>query len=147
MLMYRKKSTLSGRHRVEMSRSLSESFPYVYLYLQWLWSKGKNSQLRKSSKMCGKTLFVTVTLLSPNVLLNDSCFKIIVYTRNITENFHMAKVTFLHHSCLPLSVEFFLFKYWAHGFNYSTYVITSTLKRHWHYRIWQIVQRCIKCMT
>ena len=49
--------------------------------------------VNKSSKMCVKTLFVTVTILSPNVLLNDSCFKIIVDTRKITENFHMTKVT------------------------------------------------------
>ena len=38
--------------------------------------QGKNSQLQKSSKMCVKTLFVTVTILSPNLLLNDSCFNI-----------------------------------------------------------------------
>ena len=38
-------------------------------------------------------------ILSPNLLLNDSCFKIIVDTRKITENFHMTNVTFLHHFC------------------------------------------------
>ena len=49
-------------------------------------------------KVC-KTLLVTVTIVSPNLLLNDCCFKIIVDTRKITENFHMTKVTFLHHFC------------------------------------------------
>ena len=38
-------------------------------------------------------------LLSPNLLLNDCCFKIIVDTRKTTENFPMTKVTFLHHFC------------------------------------------------
>ena len=37
-------------------------------------------------KVC-KTLFVTVTILSPNLLPNDCCFKNIVDTRKITETF------------------------------------------------------------
>ena len=88
----------------------------------------------------GKTLFVTVTIYSRPICFwtgNDCCFKIIVDTRKITENFHMTKVTFLHHFCR-----------WALTFSYSNiehialfalltwrYVIMSTLKRHWHYHI------------
>ena len=67
--------------------------------------------------MCVKTLFVTVTILSPNVLLNDSSSKSIVDTRKITENFHTTKVTFL-------SVDFFLFKY-MNTWHYLLY-----LRRH-----------------
>ena len=66
----------------------------------------QGKKLGTFSKMCVKTLLVTVTILSPNLLLNDSCFKIIVDTRKRTENFHMTKVTFL-----PLIVDLFLFKY------------------------------------
>ena len=61
--------------------------------------QGKHFTTAKIFKKVRKTLFVTVTLLSPNFQLNDSCFKIIVDTRTITENCHMAKVTFLHHIC------------------------------------------------
>ena len=43
-------------------------------------------------KKVGKTLFVTVTILSPNLLLNDCCFKINVDTRKITDNFHMTNM-------------------------------------------------------
>ena len=43
MLMYRKKSALSGRNCVEMSPSSCESFPQVDLYRQWLWSRKKFS--------------------------------------------------------------------------------------------------------
>ena len=89
-----------------------------------------------------KTLFVAVTILSPNVLLNDSCFKIMVHTRKITENLHMTNVTFLHHFCRwPLTFSYS--NSLAHGVIYSTYVVTSTLKRHCDYLLWQIVQRCI----
>ena len=62
--------------------------------------------LRKSSKLCVKTLFVTVTIISLNVLLNDSCFKIIVDTLKITEAFQTTKATFL-----PLGLDFFLFEH------------------------------------
>ena len=76
-------------------------------------------------KMC-KTLFVTVNILSPNLLLNDCCFKIIVDTHKITENFHMTKVTFLHHFC-HWSLTFSYSNIWAHCFICSTYV---TLRHH-----------------
>ena len=72
--------------------------------------QGKNFTTAKIVKKVCKTLFVTVTILSPNLLLNDCSFKIIVDTRKITENFHMTKVTFLHHFCcwaLTFSIQIF----------------------------------------
>ena len=59
--------------------------------------QGKHFTTAKIVKKVFKTVSITVTILSPNLLLNDYCFKIIVDTRNITENFHTTKVTFVHH--------------------------------------------------
>ena len=105
--------------------------------------QGKNFTMAKIFKKVCKTLFVTVTILSPDLLLNDCCFKIIVDTRKIAENFHMKKVTFLHHFCCWL----FPIQIFEHialiALLMWRYVITSTLKCHWHYHIWQTVQRCI----
>ena len=61
--------------------------------------QGKHFTTAKIINNVCKTLFVTVTILSPNLLLNDFCFKIIVETHKITEIVHMTKVTFLHHFC------------------------------------------------
>ena len=72
--------------------------------------QGKNFTTAKIFKKVCKTLFASVTTLSPNFLLNDRYFKIIVDTRTITENFHMTKVTFLHHFCgwaLTFSIQIF----------------------------------------
>ena len=107
--------------------------------------QGIHFTTEKIVKNVCKTLFVTVTIFSPNLLTNDCCFKIIVDTRTITENVHMTKVTFLHHFCrwaltFPIQIiehiALFALLTWR-------YVITSTLKRHWNYLIWQTVQRCI----
>ena len=122
-------------------RKFSVSLPVSAMIVK----QGNNFTTAKIFKKVCKTLFITVTILSLNLLQNDCCFKIIVATRKITENFHMTKVTFLHHFCR-----------WALTFSCSNiehialfalltwrYVIASTLKRHWHYHIWQTVQRCI----
>ena len=99
MLMYRKKLTLSGRNRVGILPSIAKVFHKFICITNDCEAMENNSQLRKSLQMCVKTLFVTVTTLTPNLLLNDCCFKIIVDTRKITESFHMTKVAFLHHFC------------------------------------------------
>ena len=47
---------------------------------------------------------------------------------------------------MRLSVDVFLIKYLTHCYFAQItwrHIITSTLKRHRHYHIWQIVQRCI----
>ena len=93
-LMYRKKSTLSGRNHVAfVMRKFSVSLPVSAMIVK----QGNNFTTPKMFKKVCKTLFVTVTIVSPNLLLNDCCFKIIVDTRKITDNFHMTKVTFLIH--------------------------------------------------
>ena len=62
--------------------------------------QGKNFTTAKIFKNVCKTLFVTVTILSPNFLLNNCCIKIMVDTCHIyMENVHMTKVIFLHHVC------------------------------------------------
>ena len=100
MLMYRKKSTLSGRNRVEMSPSSPKVLHKFSLPVSAMIVKqGKHFTMAKIFKKVCKTLFVTVTILSPNLLLKGCGFKIIVDTRKITENVHMTKVTFLHHFC------------------------------------------------
>ena len=83
--------------------------------------KGKHFTMATIFKKVCKMLFVTVTILSPNLLLNDCCFKIIVDTRKIMENFHMTKVTFLHHFC-RWALTFSYSNIWAHCFICSTYV-------------------------
>ena len=90
MLMYGKKSTLCGRN------SLAKVF-LTFTVSAMIERQGKKFTTAKIFKKVCKTLFVTI--LSPNFLLNDRCFKIIVDTRNNTDNFHMTKVTFLHHFC------------------------------------------------
>ena len=97
--------------------------------------QGKHFTTAKIFKKVCKTLFVTVTILSPHLSLNDFCFKIIVDTAKFLETFHMTKVTFLHHFC-RWALTFSYSNIWAHCyFALLTwrYVITSTLKRHWHY--------------
>ena len=144
MLMYMKNSALSGRNRVEMSPSSCESLPVSAMIVK----QGKNFTTAKIFKKVCKTLFVSVTILSPNFLLNDRCFKSIVDTRKITENFHMTKVTFLQYFCgwaLTFSIQIFEHIAWFALLTWR-YVITSTLKRYWPYHIiklWQTVQSCI----
>ena len=90
--------------------------------------QGNNFTTPKIFKKVCQTLLVTVTILSPNLLLNDCCFKIIVDTRTvITENFHMTKVTFLHHFC-RWALTFSYSNMWAHCFICSTYV--TSLRHH-----------------
>ena len=89
-------------------RKFSVSLPVSAMNYDWE-AKQKLHNGENRQKMC-KTLFVTVTILSPNFLLYDCCFKIIVDTPKITENFHMTKVTFLHHFCglaLTFSIQIF----------------------------------------
>ena len=72
--------------------------------------QGKHFTTAKIFKMVCKTLFVTVTILSPNFLLNKCCIKIMVDTCKIMEtiadtgklinNFRITKGTFLHEFCL-----------------------------------------------
>ena len=57
--------------------------------------QGKHFTTAKILKKVCKTLFVTVTILSPNFLLNNCCIKIMVDMGNV----HMTKVIFLHHFC------------------------------------------------
>ena len=83
--------------RQKSCRNVMRKFSVSLLVLAMIVKQGKNFTTAKIFKKVCKTLFVT--LLSPNLLLNDFCFKIIVDTRKITENFHKAKVTFLHHFC------------------------------------------------
>ena len=45
-------------------------------------AKEKTHNCENLQKMCVKTLLVTLTILSSNLLLNDFCFKIIVDTRD-----------------------------------------------------------------
>ena len=73
--------------------------------------------------LCVKTLFVTVTILSPNVLLNDSCFKIIVDTRDISTSF------------LPLSVDFFLLVQ-AIAVTIAQFMIKAWKLAHVYFRIY-----------
>ena len=83
-------------------RKFSVSLPVSAMIVK----PGTNFTTAKIFKKVCKTLFITVTILSPSLLLNDCCFKIIVDTRKITENFHTSKVTVLHHFCrgaLPFS--------------------------------------------
>ena len=54
--------------------------------------QGKNFTTAKIFKKVCKTLFVTVTILSPKFLLNNCCIKIMVDTCKIMENVHMTKV-------------------------------------------------------
>ena len=61
--------------------------------------QGKHFTTAKIFKMVCKTLFATVTILSPNILLNNCCLKIMVDTCKIKENVHMANVIFLHDFC------------------------------------------------
>ena len=107
--------------------------------------QGKHFLTAKIVKKVRTTLFVTVTILSPNFVLNDFASKSLL-TRKITENFHMAKVTFLHHLS-ALSVNIFQFKYLSTYNICSTYV---TLRHHVDVKtslalpyIWQTGQRCI----
>ena len=63
--------------------------------------QGKNFTTAKIFKNVCKTLFVTVTILSPNFLLKTVASKswYTVDTCKIMENVHMTKVIFLHHFC------------------------------------------------
>ena len=75
--------------------------------------QGENFTTAKIFKRVCKTLFVTVTvILSPNLLLNDRCFKIIVdYIRKINYGKLSHDEGDISTPFLPLSVDFFLFKY------------------------------------
>ena len=103
-------------------RKFSVSLPVSAMIVK----QSKNFTTAKILKKVCKKLFVTVTILSPNLLLNDCCFKIIVDTRKITENFHMTKVTFLHHFC-RWALTLYYSNSWAHCCICSTYV---TLRHH-----------------
>ena len=100
--------------------------------------QGKSFTTAKIVKKVCKTLFVTVTILSLNFLLNDCCFKIIVDTRKITENFHSHDEGDISTPFLLLRVDFSI-QIFEHISLFALltcrYVITSTLKRHWHYRM------------
>ena len=61
--------------------------------------QGKHFTTAKILKKVCKTLFVTVTILSPNFLLNNCCIKIMVDACKIVENVHMTNVIILHHFC------------------------------------------------
>ena len=93
MLMYKEKVDAqrqkSCRNVTFVMRKFSVSLPVLAMIVK----QGKHFTTAKIfKKVCkSKTLFVTVTILSPNLLLNDCCFKIIVDRPNITENFHMTK--------------------------------------------------------
>ena len=91
--------------------------------------QGTNFTTAKIFKKVCKTLFVTVTILSPNFLLNDllqnHCWYIKLI-RKITENVHMTKVTFLHHFC-RWALTFSYSNISAHCFICSSYV---TLRHH-----------------
>ena len=99
-------------------RKFSASVPVAAM----IEKQGKNVTTAKIFKNVCKMLFVTITILSPNLFLCDFCFKIIADTRTIIETFHMTKVTFLQ-----LSVDSFLFKYLSTLLFCSTYV---TLRHH-----------------
>ena len=63
---------------------------------------GKQGNIFKTAKIFKKvseTLFVTVTILSPNVCFTTVGIKIMVDTCKIMENVHMTNVIFLHHFC------------------------------------------------
>ena len=75
MLMYRKKLTLRGRTRVKMSPSLCESFFISVPVSAMLGKQGKHFATAKIVKKVCKTLFVTVTILSPNFCLTTVASK------------------------------------------------------------------------
>ena len=79
----------------ENVRKLSLSLPVSAMNEK----QGKKFTTAKIFKKVRKMLFVTVTILSPNVLRNNCCIKIMVDTYKIMENVHMTKVIFLHHFC------------------------------------------------
>ena len=82
-----------------MSPSLCESFLISVPVSAMIGKQGKHFTTAKIFKKVCKTLFVTVTILSPNFLLNNCCIKIMVGNVTIMENVHMTKVIFLHHFC------------------------------------------------
>ena len=90
--MYRKKIDAqrqkSFRNVTFVMRKFSASLPVSAM----IEKQGKHFTTAKIFKKECKTLFVTVTILSPNLFLGDFCFKIIADTRKIMENFHMTKV-------------------------------------------------------
>ena len=95
-------------------RKFSVSLPVSEMIVK----QGKN--FTTANKMVCKTLFVTVTILSPNLLLNDCCFKIIVDTPKIRKTFTWRR---WHFYTISAAERWrFLFKYWAHCFICSTYV-------------------------
>ena len=66
--MYDCKAPLSSFYYPDTRRIINAFIIIIIIIVK----QGKNSQLRKSSKMCVKTLFVTGTILSPNLLLNQN---------------------------------------------------------------------------
>ena len=89
---------LRGRTRIEMSPVMRKFLISVPVSAM-LGKQGKNFTTAKIFKKVCKKLFVTVTILSPNFLLNYCCLKIMVDTCKIMENVHMTKVIFLHRFC------------------------------------------------
>ena len=83
-------------------RKFSLSLPVLAMIVK----QGKHFTTAKIFKKVCKTLFLTVTILSPNCLLNDRCFKIIVDTRTITEKRSHGEGD-ISTPFLPLSVDFF----------------------------------------
>ena len=73
MLMYRKKLTLRGRTRVEMS-PIRKFLISVHVSAM-IGKQGKNFTTAKIFKKVCKTLFVTVTILSPNFCLTTVASK------------------------------------------------------------------------
>ena len=69
VLMYRNKLTLRGRTRVEMSPFVMRMFLISLPVSAMIGKQVKNFKTAKIFKKVCKTLFVTVTILSPNVLL------------------------------------------------------------------------------
>ena len=75
MLMYRKKLTLRGRTRVEMSPSFMRKLLISVPVSAMLGKQGKHFTTAKIVKKVCKTLFVTVTILSPNFCLTTVASK------------------------------------------------------------------------
>ena len=75
MLMYRKKLTLRGRARVEMSPFVMRKFLIRVPVSAMIGKQDKNFTTAKIFKKVCKTLFVTVTILSPNFCLTTVASK------------------------------------------------------------------------
>ena len=95
--------------------------------------QGKHFTTAKIFKKVCKTLFVTVTILSPNFCLHQNHGRP-RFMQNYGERSHDEGD--ISTPFLRLSVDVLLFKYLTHCYFARVtrrYVITSTLKRHRHY--------------